>query len=89
MTVWLVDYCDYPENGGGIESDAAFTSLEAAMDSVRASHPPPYVVQWDEPVPPTRDGAPWTLVGHFAALQGYSTKHDAEWAFHEVPVQGS
>ena len=69
---------------GGYEQRFVFgvaASVEAAIAYIKAQYLRPYVVRWD--LHSKCDTT--TLIGHFEATPGYSTRHDAE--FDITPTQ--
>lgn len=63
-------------------------SLEAAVAAIKASYGHPYRVEWDD-VRADSNLEGWSLMGHFAAVRGYSTQHDNEFDITRWPVAKS
>lgn len=82
MTVWMLDYVDYPESGGGLGYEA-YVSEEVAVAVLKARYPsPPNKVRWSE----SRDDTGLlTVTGDFYEhVQHHHTKHEAEYRV--VPI---
>jgi hypothetical protein len=79
--IWVTDYIDYPESGGGICD--FHTTPEAAIRDIKARYGKRYKVTWEE----NRYGDSITLKGHFKHVTGYSIEHTGEWAIYSVEVK--
>ncbi len=75
MTVYVVSSRTYEDTGVSFVA----SSLEKAIELVKASYPAPYIVQWDEPA--TDSWGCTSLTGHFAAVPNVTTKHAATFDF--------
>ena len=71
IKVWVIETGDYEERH--VVGVAA--TVEAGVSWIKALHGRPHEVRWDDL---TGDGP---LVGHFSSVPGFSTEHDAEFAF--------
>lgn len=69
MDVWIIESGDYSQRS----VDGVALSPEGAIAFIKGRYPPPYIVEWEEPIP---DGDDCSLTGHFAQVPHYSTHHD-------------
>lgn len=74
MDVWVIESGEYEQRG--VNGVAA--SVETAAKFIRAGYGEPYVVKWDAPI---QCGDEWELHGHFSAVLGYSSDHEAIYTF--------
>ena len=79
--VWIIETGDYEENF--VFGVAA--SLDSAVSYIKKTYNSPYYVVWSDVKMSGEGGA--TLYGYFAAVDGYSTKHNEEYSISEIEVQ--
>ena len=77
--VWLAQLAEYDV----YQVTCAAASPEAAERHIKAMYGPPYVVEW-EALASDEDG--FQLIGHFTAVQHYSTAHVAVYDITPVPL---
>ena len=84
-TVWIIE-------SGEHESRSVVcvaVTAEAGFASVMKTYQPPYVVSW-RPIEQTRDISDgfnqFSLIGDFEAVQGFSTKHTAQFDATEMEL---
>ncbi len=80
LAVWVVESGEY-ENSG---PDFVASSLEAAVERLRAIYAFPYVVEWSELGENDRGG--FYVDALFEAVPDYSTKHQAHYDITEHQV---
>jgi hypothetical protein len=90
VKVWIIETGDYEQRYVfGIA-----TSPEKAAAYIRSTYDEPYVIEWESLAhTPWGDngGEPYDeyeLVGHFSAVQGYSTEHTAKYTIHPCELIG-
>ena len=82
MNVWIIETGEYEQ--AYIVGVAA--TWHAAVESIKGRYGRhPYIVRWDDP--DISDGSVG-LVGHFSAVPGYSTMHDASYSITRYEVHG-
>jgi hypothetical protein len=74
MIVWLVEEGEYEDRG----VVGVYSSIDNAVTGIKAQYPSPYIVKWKLKEK--------TLIGYFAKVTGYSTKHTEEYDISEVIV---
>jgi len=84
-TVYVVETGDYKQR----HVSAVASSIDKAVEAIKATYPPPYVVAWQE-VEHLANGADARLVGKFEWVPGYSTEHVGEWdiSAYEIDEEG-
>ncbi len=83
LTVYVVETGDYEQRGVFLVA----TSIDAAVQSIKAAYAAPFRVTWDSPTVPDTMGCA-RLCGHFADVPGYSIAHEAIYDMTPYEVTG-
>jgi len=74
MTVYILQTIDYPSD---TIMYGVFSSVDAALNYLKESHKPPYIVEWGNVK--LDDSGVATIEGKFEAVLHYSTEHTKQF----------
>ncbi len=87
MEVWVIESGEYEQRS----IDGVAVSVAAAVEFLKQTYGPPYIVTWDEPVQEQiylPNLIIFKITGHFEHVMNYSCRHDCDFEIQRYELAG-